>query len=322
MPANIAHILISHKISNRLEADHAAIHEVVKSKINHFYLGALGPDLPSYKTSNMIRTALEQLLVRPFVSEKNPQEEDASFFLHSTRPNLFPWYLMETNLSYAPIEDGKLILKDFNVAVFAFTLGYVTHIAADQVIHRLVSELVGPYYRSLETSRRHAECEVNQDIFLFHELYPGRIFNKNIHKDLVNIDKFGFEYDHFCNMMALAVSKAGYRQIEREDIDGWLDGIRLAMDLMDNIGPYVSALRNYEEQQDNLANFPFYKRYFRNADSGLDYMDHFNKAVELGVKYCAALISLWKKRIFSYDNFVEYQQAVQPDDLTSPLRVL
>jgi hypothetical protein len=320
MPANIAHLLIANSAYDGLKSVNPEIREIVQYKNNHFYLGSLGPDLPSYKTSELVKAALNQLLVRPFVSELNPQTEDASFFLHSTRPNLFPFYLTETNFSYAEIRDGKVSTQEFNLAVFAFTMGYVTHVAADQVVHRLVRELAGPYYRSLATSQRHSECEVNQDIFLFYELYPNRVYEKTIQKELINIDKLGFEYGQFCNMVSLAVSKAGYKKTDKEDIDGWLDGIRLTFDLMDDIGPYVTAMKNYERQKKNLKDYPMYKKYFRDKSTGFDYMKFFKKAVQLSLAYMNEIIRLWEKRDFSYESFVQYQKVVQPDDLTSPLR--
>jgi hypothetical protein len=103
MPANIAHTLIAHKAKEKFGSVNQESADLLLNKNNHFYLGSIGPDLPSYKTSNLVREALISLFVRPFVDKLNPQEEDASFFLHSTRPHLFPFYLMETNLSYAEI---------------------------------------------------------------------------------------------------------------------------------------------------------------------------------------------------------------------------
>jgi hypothetical protein len=322
MPANVAHILIAHKAKEKFSTIDQVSSDIILNKNNHFYLGSLGPDLPSYRTSNLVKEALNSLLVRPFVDKLNPQQEDASFFLHSTRPNLFPFYLMETNLAYAEIKNDSIVKNDFNNAVFTFIMGYVTHIAADQIIHRLVRSLVGPYYRSIETSQKHSECEVHQDIFLFYELYPKRLFDKTIQRDSINIEKFGFEHEQFCNMISLSVSKAGYRTISKDDIDGWLDGIMLTFDLMDNIGPYVKALKNYSSHKNDLLAFDLYEKYFRNKQIGFDYMNYFQKCVELSVKYMTEINRLWKTSDFSFESFQKYQTVVQSDDLTSPMRIL
>lgn len=322
MPANVAHILIAHKAKEKLGIIDPESVEILTNRNSHFYLGSLGPDLPSYKTSNLVRQALNSLFVRPFVDELNPQEKDASFFLHSTRPHLFPFYLMETNLAYAEIQNDSIVKKDFNNAVFAFVMGYVTHIASDQIIHRLVRSIVGPYYRSLATSQKHSECEVHQDIFLFYELYPTKVFNKTMQRDSVNVDKFNFEYEQFCNMLSLSISKAGYKHISKDDIDGWLDGINLTFELMDNIGPYVSALNNYEKHKTNLASFDLYVKYFKNAQIGFDYMNYFQRCVNLSIKYMTEIKRLWKTMDFSFESFQQYQKLIQSDDLTSPLRIV
>lgn len=319
MPSNIAHILIAHNAFKILSSEKPEIGELIQNKSNHYRLGALGPDLPSYRTKNIIKTALEQLLVRPFVDQTQPQKEDASFFFHSIRPNLFPYYLMEMNLSFAELKNERLILQDFNKATFVFTLGFVTHIAADQVIHRLVREIAGPYYRSLETSQKHSICEVHQDIFLFYELYPDRTFNKLIASDSININQLGFEYNRFCNLISLALSKAGYPRILVKEIDAWLDGIRFAFDMMDNLGPYVKALETFEKHKNNLETLKDYKIYFRNPETGFDYVNYFNDAVKLSIHYMKEIIRLWEKPDFSYESFTKYQYSIRPEDLTSPL---
>lgn len=321
MPSNIAHILIANAAYDELvKQNHKDFADDILYKNNHFYLGSLGPDLPSYKTSELVEEALNRLLIRPFVDLTNPQEEDASFFFHSTRPNLFPYYLMETNLSFAEMDGDKLKPTEFNMAAYVFTLGFVCHIAADQIVHRLVRKIVGPYYRSLETSQRHSDCEVHQDVFLFYELFPNRTFTKTVPAELINIKKLGFEHEQFCNMMSLAISKAGYKKIDRDDIDGWLNGIQTAFKLMDDIGPYVGALKNYEQQKSNLNEFPLYRKYFRDASKNFDYMSYFNDAVRLCIKYMFEIKRLWDTRDFSYESFLKYQKAIAPEDLTSPFR--
>lgn len=320
MPANIAHVLIAQDAYEALRDKNESVAETVLSKNQFFYLGSLGPDLPSYKTSELVKEALSQLLIRPFVKESNPREEDASFFLHSTRPNLFPWYLMETNTAFARLEGGRMIQNEFNEAVFAFTMGYVCHIAADQIIHRLVRQMAGPYYRSLETAQKHSDCEVHQDVFLFHHKMPDREFAKTIVPELINVDKLGFEYDSFCNLISLSISKAGYPKTNPEDINGWLNGIQLTFDLMDEIGPYVKAIEEYQKHRDDLGRSAKYREYFRDGEKGVDYMQHYDMAVSLAVNYMAEIADLWISPDFSYERFVRYQIVVQPEDMTSPTR--
>lgn len=322
MPANIAHILIAHTAYKKQEKMNPETHDIIMSKNNLFYLGALGPDLPSYKTSEIIKKAFEQLLVRPFVDQLNPQEEDASFFLHSTRANLFPYYLMETNFTFADIENSEIALNDFNYAVFAFALGYVTHIAADQIIHRLVRELVGPYYRSLVTSQKHSECEVYQDVFLLAELKSSINIDKVLPTEMINIDKLGFDINQFCNMYSLAISKAGYSRIDKEYIEAWVEGMQFAFNVMDDLGPIAKAMKHYEQHKDKIQTSPYYRLYYKDEITKLDYKVYFDKAVELSITYMNEIARLWNEKDFSIDSFNKYQRAISPEDLTSPLRKL
>lgn len=319
MPANFAHILIASAAYDRIKAGNVDLGELILSKSSFFYLGSLGPDLPSYTTSNLVREALGSMFVRPFTDMTNPVQEDLSFFLHSTNPHMFPFYLTEVNVNYMKLRDGKLEADEFNQATLVFTLGYACHMAADQVIHSLVRELVGPYYRDKSTTERHSECEVYQDAFLFHHIYPNRSFGKTFQNQMIDIDRFSFNYDGFCNLMSLAVSKAGYRRISKQDIDGWIDGIMLAFELMDSIGPYVNAFKDLEANKEHLEEFPFYRKYFRNQS--LDYMKWFDLAVSKCVDYIIEMNDLWNGRDFSYERRVKYENNISTEDLTSPWKL-
>jgi len=50
-------------------------------------------------------------------------------------------------------------------------LWLVTHIAADQIIHPVVNSIAGPFYQGGENARKHRECEIFQDYFLYEEVY-------------------------------------------------------------------------------------------------------------------------------------------------------
>ncbi len=321
MPANIAHLLIANTAYDSIRTRHPDVADEILNKNNFFYLGALGPDLPSYKTSELVRGALSHLLLRPFVAELNPREQDASFFLHSIHPHLFPYFLMETNHTFCEIRRGRIVPNEFNRAVFVFALGYVTHIAADQVVHQLVRELVGPYYRSITTSQQHSDCEVHQDVFLFRTLFPDREYRRTIQSDQIDISRepFADDYDSFCNLLSLSLSKAGYGIITRSDIDGWLDGIQLTFRLMHELGPYVKVMEEVGAMRDPESH-PQYHRYFH-GDT-FNYMRYFHAAVELACTYIDAVNALWAAPDFSHALFERWCRAVQPHDLTSPFFTL
>ena len=317
MPANIAHVLIAHAAYDGIKEKNPELGEIILWKNPFLYLGSLGPDLPSYTKENLIKEAMNSLFLRPFTDLSMPVAEDLSFFLHSTHPNMIPFYLTETNVNYIPFRNGKPKPDEFNFSTLVFTFGYVCHMAADQVIHRLVRELVGAYYRDKATTVRHAECEVYQDVFLFKELLQQQAFSKTYHRHLITIDRLGFQYEGFCNLLSLTFSKAGYRLVPKADIDAWIDGMLFAFDMMDTIGPYVSAFADYEEHKDNLEDFPFYKNYYRN--DSLDYMKWFDAAVEKAVEYIEEVWDLWNGQKFDIDRRIAFERKISGEDLTSPL---
>ena len=55
----------------------------------------------------------------------------------------------------------------------AFACGYLTHIAADQVVHPFVNSIAGPYYASHKNRRTHREVEVYQDVALYATVEGG-----------------------------------------------------------------------------------------------------------------------------------------------------
>jgi hypothetical protein len=59
---------------------------------------------------------------------------------------------------------------------FAFVCGYLTQVAADQIIHPVVNLIAGPYYKRWDARAKHRECEVYQDMFAFGEMVRDRDF--------------------------------------------------------------------------------------------------------------------------------------------------
>ncbi len=51
---------------------------------------------------------------------------------------------------------------------------YVSHVAADQIIHPLINRIAKPYYRSGQNRKKHRQCEVFQDYFLYEEVYRDK----------------------------------------------------------------------------------------------------------------------------------------------------
>ncbi len=316
MPANIAHILIAHAASDALPRP---IQELITSKSAFFYLGSLGPDLPSYRTRELITSALNDSLLRPFVDQSDPTDQDASFFLHSVHPHLIPYHLVETIPAFLPAELSAPSDRDLLDAALVFALGYITHIAADQIIHQDVRRIVGPYYRTRRISQAHAECEVYQDLFLFAELFPTRVYDKTIQRNLIDITKFDFDTDTFCSLVSLAMAKAGHSSVQWKDVEAWVEGVLFTFDVMDSIGPYASAFRMLSRSEEDAERSDRMRRYYRDPATNWEYLSRYRLAVNTAVRYLKTLLELYESRDFSWERFSAYQTAVPPYDLTSPV---
>jgi hypothetical protein len=170
MPAFIAHMLIADAVRERLRATSSANEaenqlttfcNILDKYSAYMRLGAIGPDLPYYGS---IKSVVDALLHR---HNKPTGVDQWSYQLHSKDPNLFPLKMAEiiwkeSNPTTGPDDPWE----EEDEQKFAFLCGFLTHMAADQVIHPLVNSIAGPYTKTGDARKLHAECEVHQDLYL------------------------------------------------------------------------------------------------------------------------------------------------------------
>jgi len=176
MPANITHMLIAHKALQTLKAKGIDQYKQFAEKLDdssrsknykaYVNLGSLGPDLYYY---NRLSSSIKDMLKEGFVQAKGVTPW--SYHLHSHRPNEFPLKLVEIIFSDVIRENSQVNLYDDDMRKLAYIAGHLTHIAADQIIHPVVNSVAGPYYREGRNRKKHRECEVFQDYFLYEEIY-------------------------------------------------------------------------------------------------------------------------------------------------------
>ena len=169
MPASIAHMLISKRVREELTKidSYADFSNYLQENERYMELGALGPDLPYYEST--LKAGFNLLTDS---SDKPMAVDQWSYQLHSKSPNIFPLKLIEIAWREANPEFDDWELDDQQK--FAFTCGFLTHIAADQIIHPLVNKVAGPYYKSGDHRKIHRQCEVYQDVVLYQKLNPGK----------------------------------------------------------------------------------------------------------------------------------------------------
>jgi hypothetical protein len=208
----------------------------------------------------------------------------------------------------------------------AYIAGHLAHIAADQIIHPLVNTVAGPYYRSGDNRRKHRECEVFQDYFLYRQLY--RLEGKS--GDDYNFFKQDFRgwadcvrglttrntHDWFRYFLQRGFVETYAMYPSEEEIENSVDGLLLALRAGSRFGPYKKAAKEFERQGEDS---PMYKKYIED----IDYMRHYRLAVELAVIYIIALYEVYfmlkSGGDFSDRHKERFRRIVSGADLSCPL---
>jgi len=332
MPANVTHMLIAHKALQTLKAkgidefaqfaealDDASESKSYKAYVN---LGSLGPDLYYYaKMSGSIKDMLEE----GFVQAKGVTPW--SYHLHSHGPNEFPLKLVQIVFSDAIRKNRQVLLQDEDMRKLAYIAGHLTHIAADQIIHPVVNDVAGPYYREGQNRTKHRECEVFQDYFLYEEVYRLE-------------EKSGSKYNFFeqdFRSWADCVRGLTTRNTEdwfryflqrgfvetygtcptEEEIENSVDNLLLTLWASQRLGPYKEADKEYRKDGQNSK---MYQQYIRNVD----YIKFYRLAVELAVVYLIALYEVYfvlrEGKDFTDQHTKRFLNIVSDADLSCPLQ--
>ncbi len=249
-----------------------------------------------------------------------------AYHLHSHRPNELPLKLAEILFSDAPRSGRKVSLDDDDYRKLAYIAGHLTHMAADQIIHPIVNSVAGPYYRSGENPKRHRECEVFQDYFLYEQVY--RMENKTgPDYDFFEQDFRGWAdcirgltarniHDWFRYFLQRGFVETYGSCPEEDDIEDAVDGLLVTLRLCKTFGPYRKAAEHYERHGDQSH---MYRQYVRD----IKYLKHYRVAVELAVVYLIALYDLYftlkTGRDFTDRHRKRFLNIVRAADLSCPL---
>ena len=332
MPANITHMLIAHKALQTLKAkgidqykqfaeklDDASRSKNYKAYVN---LGSLGPDLYYY---NRLSSSIKDMLKEGFVQAKGVTPW--SYHLHSHRPNEFPLKLVEIIFSDVIRENGQVSLYNDDMRKLAYIAGHLTHIAADQIIHPVVNSVAGPYYREGRNRKKHRECEVFQDYFLYEEVY--RLEEKTGTK--YNFFKQDFRSWTDCvRGMTTRNTEEWFRYFmqrgfvetysscpSEEGIENSVDNLLLTLRACRQLGPYKKADKEYRKDKEN-------SRMYREYIKDVDYIKYYRLAVELAVVYLIALYEVYftlkQDKDFTDKHKKRFLSIVSDADLSCPLK--
>lgn len=163
MPAGYAHLMITEKALDQFRKDETIERELrgytlIKSQF--LQLGCLGPDYPYLDF---------------FQPDQKAWADHMHYDLTGDLLKTIAAKLLELNLAYHENEDF--------IIPFCWSLGYISHVTADLVVHPVVSNIVGPY-KGNETEHRH--CEMVQDSFIYNKVRNGAEIE---HSSLIKVVK-------------------------------------------------------------------------------------------------------------------------------------
>lgn len=331
MPANITHMLIAHKALQTLKAkgipefeEFANLLDDTPGNTNYkayVNLGSLGPDLYYYAN---IASSVKDMLTEGFVKAQGVTPW--AYHLHSHKPNEFPLKLVQVLFSDVIRENGKVQLLDDDYRKLAYVAGHLTHIAADQIIHPVVNSVAGPYYRSGDNRKKHRECEVFQDYFLYTEVYrieekSGEkydFFKQDFRKwvDCISGLTFKNAEDWFRYFLQRGFVETYSSCPSETDIESSVDNLLLTLRVCQQIGPYKTADKEYQKDKENSK---MYREYIKNVD----YIKFYRMAIELAVVYLIALYEIYfvlkEGKDFTEKHQKRFLKIVSGADLSCPL---
>lgn len=331
MPASVAHMLIAHKALEQLQEkdvpEYSAFADVLdddSEEINlkaYVNLGSLGPDL--FYFSKLAKSARD-MLIDGYVQATG--HVPWSYHLHARSPHKFPLNLIEIIFRDVVREGTEAVMKDQDRKRLAYVAGHLTHMAADQIIHPIVNEIAGPYYRSGDNRRRHRECEVYQDYFLYSDVYrlEGKsggkydFFEQDFGRwaDCIRGWTFTNTRDWFRYFIQRGFVETYGVSPDTDEVEDAVDNLLLTLRASSHYGPYRKAAEDYEKGDDS----ELYRRYV----TDVNYVRYYRMAVELAVIYLIALYEMYAKlregRDLTEKHRDRFLDIVSDADLSSPLQ--
>lgn len=316
MPAFIAHLLIAKDVFKK-----SGLEEKDENQ-KCFLLGSVAPDLPCY--GHVFDDAIKTFWDETFRPQAPGFYTGPGDYFHARTPNLFPMKMLET------------IRKDKDLRTetlkFAFCLGYLTHVAADQKIHPFVEQYAGSYYLSADNRGRHRTKEVYDDILLYESLTKKSFFSEKFppwfdvapQQQAAPTDpktdmppnttqpRKTYTPDWLRSLVQRAYLEAYCILIHGDEIEDWLRGFNTVFKFFEDVGPYHDFAENIRK---DLSLAPGFKKMFDQ-----DYISKcFEPAKALARDYITAATLFFQSKQISDKERNAFLSAVSDADLVSPL---
>lgn len=206
MPATYAHLMITDKALGRFRANQDVDQKLRGFALTHSHFvhqGSVGPDYP-------------------YLDFFQPKQKDWAEHMHyrHTGDAIKTMARRLLSLGELDFERGEFIIP------FCWTLGYLSHVTGDLVVHPVVMNIVGPY-KGHETE--HRRCEMIQDAFIYHQIRGGAEIEHSqlmrilqVSSDPSDKDKIHPALRAFWRETLNAHFQEDYRKNE-PDVDEWHD---------------------------------------------------------------------------------------------------
>ena len=316
IPGSVAHMLIFEDTLSKIDKDKDCedLVGMLKENINYARMGSIGPDLPYY--DGVLKTASAFLISQ---SEKPAPLETWSGQLHSKAPNMFPLKMIEIAWCESDMDTEEW--DEIAKKEWAFIIGFLTHMAADQTIHPYINKIAGQYYRNKENRLQHTKAEIYQDVVVFNNKFKKSILDEHLDTWVDIRGESGKTESYFRIFLQKSFIETHAVCPTEKEIESWVKGLLFIYKYVKWIGlPYKSADIDFRTNKEDSE---LYKEYWLNKDhtKGKSYEDYYKWAVELASIYVKAANKLYEISHAEFrDEFRrQFLHIVKDADLTNPL---
>jgi hypothetical protein len=206
MPAAYAHLMITDKALERFRSDQEIDEKLRGSTLTHshfVHLGSVGPDYP-------------------YLDLLEPEQKEWADHMHYRHTGDT---IKTMGRKLLDLGGGGFLQEEF-IIPFCWTLGYLSHVTGDLVVHPVVMNIVGPY-EGHEAEHRH--CEMIEDVFIYNKVRQGAEIEHSELMKIIQICSDPFDEDDIHPILrpfwgdVLHTHFPVDYQNNRPDIDQWHD---------------------------------------------------------------------------------------------------
>lgn len=204
MASGLSHILLTKKLQDELPD--GKMKNILAYCADSFQVGSVAPDLPYASIADNAFFANESPLADKF---------------HYRKTNQIPLLALKRLKTLMGTIDEAL-----HYQMFAFFLGYTSHVLADGIIHPFVRDKVGDYEKN---QAEHRSLEMQLDVLFYAELtkrsgLKAEINYSNMHeqiKDFFQVNEMMKILELFSELIEIIYEE----YYSREKISGWIKGL-------------------------------------------------------------------------------------------------